>query len=252
MKKCPNCNGWLFKNRLTGFVDCKKCGFKNGDVDYRTRYSSGYCTFLGLFMRTHKRRGNGFMKQVYFKVLVKGRKSCHGGKAVWKIGKWMPKIKDIIVCEKGYHLCRLQDLLQWVDKKDGEVWFAEGKGNKIVSDNKVVFQQARITKKTAWNERTARLFAADCAEHVLKIWTKKYPDDKRPAEAIQAARDFANGKIDKKQLAAARSAARSAAWSAVWSAAESTAVSTARSAARSAEYKWQTKRLIKYLDGELP
>jgi hypothetical protein len=56
----------------------------------------------------------------------------------------------------------------------------------------------------------ARLMAADFAEQVLPIW-KKYSDDKRPELAIKAARDFAYGKISKKDMAAAGVAALDAA-----------------------------------------
>ena len=39
------------------------------------------------------------------------------------------------------------------------------------------------------------LIVADFAQSVLKYFTAKYPNDDRPAKAIQAARDFAAGKI---------------------------------------------------------
>jgi hypothetical protein len=78
----------------------------------------------------------------------------------------------------------------------------------------------------------------------LKYWTKEYPNDKRPAEAIQAAEDYLNGKITIAQLNekedAAWDAARAAAWAAwaAWDAARDAAW-----AARDAEQKWQNKIL---------
>ena len=48
--------------------------------------------------------------------------------------------------------------------------------------------------------------AADFAESVLHIFAKKYPNDDRPAKAIQAARDFADSKINKSADAAAAAA----------------------------------------------
>jgi hypothetical protein len=45
------------------------------------------------------------------------------------------------------------------------------------------------------SDKIARLMAADFAESVLHFYTAKYPDDKRPVKAIQAARDYANGII---------------------------------------------------------
>jgi hypothetical protein len=92
-------------------------------------------------------------------------------------------------------------------------------------------------------DKEIRLFAADCAELVLPIYEKDYPDDKRPRLAIQAARDYANGLITLEELsaagaaslaaawAAARAAARAAAWAAAWDAAWAAARAAARDAA---------------------
>ena len=79
------------------------------------------------------------------------------------------------------------------------------------------------------HEKEVRLFAADCAESVLHLYEKEY-DDTRPRDAIQAARDFANGLIDDD----VRAAACSAAWDAACSAAAGAAAcsAAARIAAR--------------------
>ena len=61
-------------------------------------------------------------------------------------------------------------------------------------------------------DQVARLMAADFAEQVIPIW-KKYSQDKRPELAIKAARDFAEGRITRDELAAA-GAASWAAWDA--------------------------------------
>ena len=77
-------------------------------------------------------------------------------------------------------------------------------------------------EESAVVERIARLFAADCAESVLHLYEKEYPKDKRPHNAIQAARDFVNGEITVEEFTAAGDAARaaaSAAWDAAWAAA---------------------------------
>ena len=76
-----------------------------------------------------------------------------------------------------------------------------------------------LSRLEAWNERTARLFAADCAEQVLHLFEREHSDDKRPRLAIEAARRFANGEIDRVDLAAAWAAAWAAASDAAWAAA---------------------------------
>ena len=117
-------------------------------------------------------------------------------------------------------------------------------------------------------DKDIRLFAADCAELVLPIYEKQYPNDDRPRKAIQAARDYANRLINEDELAAASAAASaaagaawaarataSAAWAAAWAAsaawaawaarsARSAAASAAAAANASAEIE---KILIKYI-----
>jgi hypothetical protein len=78
-------------------------------------------------------------------------------------------------------------------------------------------------------DKEIRLFSADCAESVLHIYEKRYPNDDRPRKAIQAARDYANGVIGKDELAAAGDAA----WAAAWAAGDA-AGDAARDAARAA------------------
>jgi hypothetical protein len=85
-------------------------------------------------------------------------------------------------------------------------------------------------------DKEIRLFAADCAEMVIPIYEKEYPNDKRPRLAIQAARDYANGLITLEELAAARDAARDAAWAAAGAAAGDAAWAAARAAARDAAW----------------
>jgi hypothetical protein len=72
-------------------------------------------------------------------------------------------------------------------------------------------------------DKEIRLFAADCAELVLPIYEKHYPDGKRPRLAIQAARDYANGLITIEELVAARAAAGAAARAAAGAAARAAA-----------------------------
>jgi hypothetical protein len=97
-------------------------------------------------------------------------------------------------------------------------------------------------------DRLARLFACDCAEAVLHIYDKDYPDDNRPREAVRVARAFAEGKATGDELAAAMDAARAAArdaardaawdaaWAAAWAAARDAAWDAARDAARDAAW----------------
>jgi len=103
-------------------------------------------------------------------------------------------------------------------------------------------------------EKLLRLFACDCAEHVLPIFEKKYPNDVRVRDCISVARRYANGQATAEERDAAWAAARDAAWAAAaaedaaWAAARDAAWGAwAAPAARAAETKWQTDRLREML-----
>lgn len=121
-------------------------------------------------------------------------------------------------CESGYH--KLAKFLGGV-KKYGETTpinlLTVLYSNSL--DDALWCLRAVLPDQTTTRDCVARLFAADCAEVVLPIFEKKYPDDKRPRQAITAARAFAAGKISAKELDAASVAARAAAWDAAWGAA---------------------------------
>lgn len=53
-------------------------------------------------------------------------------------------------------------------------------------------------------QRFARLLACDYAEHVLCRFERRYPDDRRPRQAIETARRYANGNASKSDLGVAR------------------------------------------------
>jgi hypothetical protein len=88
------------------------------------------------------------------------------------------------------------------------------------------------------SDKDLRLFACDCAEHVLGIFEAKYPEDKRPRDCIATARRFASGEATEQELAAARDAA--------WDARDATLA--AAGDARDKEEAWQIKRLKRYLE----
>ena len=136
-----------------------------------------------------------------------------------KPGKWLPIVKTLEPCESGWHGCQSKDLIDWIN---AQVWEIETRGKVKRSDNKFCAEQIRFVRKVL-NEYDIRVFACDCADHVLHFFEDKYPNDKRPREAIEAGRKFAKGEIS----AAAWAAARVAAWD--------------------AEKKWQYKRLAWYL-----
>jgi len=209
-------------------------------------------------------------KERLFKVLDLDGSAFHGGCGKWSLpqngqpGDWMPPIEgELVPCKNGYHLCRTIDLVRWLGPS---IWSADCRGERLDDDNKIVVREARlITRYETWNERTARLFACDCAERVVYLCG----DDERPRRAIDVARRYATGEVSTDELTAAweaakeaakeasltaawtddRDAAWAAAWAAAWDAARAAARADAWYAARGTEREWQTRRLMEYLDG---
>jgi len=212
-------------------------------------------------------------KPKLYKVLGVGGKCCNGGHGKWHLpkgnrpGKWMPAIDgELEPCDNGYHLCRKKHLVEWLN---AEIYEAEYRGEILRASNKVVVREARLVRRVeTWTERTARLFACDCAERPLKYAGKRSADIL--ISIIDTARRFANGEATREELYAAGSAAYNAAGSAAHHAAGRTAHHAADRAAHyaascaayhvigwvascaawDAERRWQTRRLFEYLDGK--
>lgn len=160
----------------------------------------------------------------YYKVLDKKGYSCNGGYAKWSLptqnedgswtpGEWMPPVDGILEpCVNGYHIITIEKLVHWL----GDRIFEVEVGKEIVhDDNKshlFVVRTCRLVRECiGWNERTARIFAADCAERVLPIYELIYHDTNKLKHAIETARLYADGRATCSELLDAGTAARIAA-----------------------------------------
>jgi len=188
------------------------------------------------------------------------------------VGQWTRHLdpSSLAPCKVGYHIARGAQVLEWLGPT---IYVAEAcpDHGPIEGGDKLVTCRVRLVERlNRWNETTARLFAADCAEVALlaERAAGREPDERSWA-AVVAARRFARGDIDRSALGAAwdaagdaavdaaGDAARSAAGDAAWNAARSAAWNAARSAARSAARAavWdaardkQYGRLCAYLTG---
>ena len=120
------------------------------------------------------------------------------------------KIKEHSPCEDGW-----KKLLNYLGKTQAD---DEPLELRTILESNEINDAIWAFRTVDGKEKEIRLFAADCAELVLPIYEKQYPDDNRPRLAIQAARDYANGLITHEELGTARAAARGAAWGAAWAA----------------------------------
>ena len=195
-----------------------------------------------------------------FKVLGDKQTSCHGGNGRWVKNRWRTAEGELVPCENGIHYCRQDQLVRWLGP---QIWLFEDGTPDETRDagDKLVTRKGRVVQRLdTWNETTARLFAADCAEAVLQL----IPESRREpfTAAVAAARGFARGEISDEERDAARAAAwaaaRAAAWgaaggaarAAAWAAAWGAAWAVAWDAARAAAGADQTILLFAYLTGE--
>ena len=120
------------------------------------------------------------------------------------------------------------EAIEWAEEQDTrDVFELIERLKKLKRYDWIIWAIPRLLK----TKRDRVRFAVYSARLVLHNFEKKYPDDKRPRQAIQAGKAWVKNPTIKNQCAA-----RSAAWSA-WSAARSaeSAAWSAWSAARSAE-----------------
>ena len=167
-----------------------------------------------------------------YKFLRTGLKSVNGN-IRWEIGKWEKHDGELEICESGFHCSKEPyDAFKYVQEEIlAEV---EVRGKNLKQEDKEVWQEMRITKTFKWTKKDSLKLAIFSTELVLKNFEKEYPDDKRPREAIEAAK-----KVLFKDTAKNRSAARSAAESAAGSA--ESAAESAWSAGSAAGSAWSAR-----------
>jgi hypothetical protein len=202
-----------------------------------------------------------------FRFVNEDMTSHQDGKTLWKIGEWKKQEGKLKVCENGLHASLTP--FESIKNVYGNRWFiAEYKGKIAKEEDKFCASEMRLIKEIPI--KVLQYFTIRCAKRSLHYFEEKYPNDKRPALAIQAAEDFLDGKITAADAAdAARVAARvaadayAAAADAAYAAADAAVAAVAAYAAArvaayaaavaadayaaAAEIKWQKKELNKLI-----
>ena len=162
--------------------------------------------------------------------------SEHDG-SEWAIGVQRSVLAPVQEC-KGLNCSQLiTDAMGYVQ---GEILAeVEISGVQMVGDDKITCEHMTLIRAWKWTKKDSVALSIYAAELVIENFERQYPNDRRPREAIEAAKAWIINPCESTE-SAARSAesaawsAESAAWSAAWSA-ESAAWS-ARSAAWSAAW----------------
>ena len=190
----------------------------------------------------------GMKKKLLYKFLRSGLKS-DSGDMEWLLNTWYHE-DNISICNKGFHASKTP--LQALKYVAGEILSqVEVKGKSEVNDDKECWSDMRIVKAYHWKKEDSVALSIFASECVLENFEKVFPDDKRPREAIEAARKWLAEPTEANQ-SAARLAAESAWLAAAWSAESARSArlaaesaESARLAAESAESAWSAARSAK-------
>ena len=179
------------------------------------------------------------MTDTLYKWLNADRTTAYQG-VRWpkRVGVWTPD-KTPCLCSSGWHLATHEGIGEHA-RIDATLWIAEGRGTQDAQDDKIAFTSARLVSPVGTlTQVIAVQWASDCAKRVLKHYEERYPDDKRPRQAIAAAVRWTKNPTAENTTAAyvAADAAYAAAAAAV----------AAYSSKRATERKWQSTRLLTLL-----
>lgn len=175
------------------------------------------------------------MTEVLYKWLLPKRTTPVQRKK-WPVrkGQWTA-IEKPVLCKSGWHGVELGQLMDHIPPSVGaELWEVEIRGDILRDEDKFAAPQMRLVRMVGKTDaKMLRLLACDIAKSVLSIFEEKYPNDKRPREAIRVARLYAKGEATLDELHKARDAA-DAAHTAAYAASADAAASAAASAAYAA------------------
>ncbi|MCJ7563700.1 MAG: hypothetical protein MUP52_03810, partial [Candidatus Aminicenantes bacterium] len=143
-----------------------------------------------------------------WKSMKAGPRSENGGRGVWKVGEWRKHDGKLSMCGAGYHASRnVIDAMNYVDAE--VIAQVEVRGKHLKQDDKECWSEMRIVRAWKWMKADSVSLAIYAAELVIGIFEKRYPDDKRPRLAIEAAKAWLKDPSEEN-----RQAAGAAAWAA--------------------------------------
>ena len=156
------------------------------------------------------------------------------GDMTWKVGTWHNHKGKLDMCTSGLHASvRAIDAMRYVDCEI--LALVEVRGKHLKQDDKQCWSEMRVVKAYRWEKPDSVAMAIYSAELVIGEYEKRYPDDKRPRRAIEAAKAWLENPTEENRAAAnAAYAAASAASAANAAYAAANAAYTAASAAASA------------------
>ena len=138
------------------------------------------------------------------------------GDMTWKVGTWHNHKGKLDMCTSGLHASvRAIDAMRYVDCEI--LALVEVRGKHLKQDDKQCWSEMRVVKAYRWEKPDSVAMAIYSAELVIGEYEKRYPDDKRPRRAIEAAKAWLENPTEENRAAAsaAKAAADAAASAAV-------------------------------------
>jgi hypothetical protein len=172
-----------------------------------------------------------------YKFLRKGMKSQNGD-IKWRLNRWEKATGELSMCNNGFHCSK--EAYQAFSFIHGEILtIVECRGEHLTDEDKECWREQRVVKAYKWTKRDSVKLAIFSAGQVLKYFEKYDKKDKRPREAIEAAKKWLRNPTAKNRHAAdaayaAANAAANAADAAAYAAAD--AAYAAANAADTAAY----------------
>jgi hypothetical protein len=146
-----------------------------------------------------------------WKSMKAGMKSGVGD-MTWKVGEWRKHKDKLDMCHSGFHASvRAVDAMQYVNCEI--LALVEVRGKHLAQDDKQCWSEMKVVRAYEWTKTDSVAMAIYAAELVIGTYEKKYPDDKRPRQAIEAARAWLENP-SKENRSAASAAAHAAAYAA--------------------------------------
>jgi len=194
-------------------------------------------------------------KSIYLWKSMSPRLHSGYGKKKWKMGKWYKIKGELEMCSNGFHASKkILDSMSYVSIEN--LAKVEVRGKNLKQSDKQCWEEMRIIQAWKWKKKDSVALAVYVANLVIDIFENKYPEDKRPRNAINAAKAWLKNSTDKNK-GAARDAggAACAAWAvwaaggAPWAAAEA-ARDAAWAAARAAGNATEATRAVRDTAGD--
>jgi hypothetical protein len=123
------------------------------------------------------------------------------GDMTWTVGTWKKHEGKLDMCHSGFHASVWAiDAMRYVGCE--VLALVEVRGKHLAQDDKQCWSEMRVVRAYEWTKPDSVAMAIYAAELVIGEYEKQYPDDKRPRQAIEAAKAWLENSTEENRAAA--------------------------------------------------